>query len=761
MADTLPPLAGGESFDPDAQATVTDFLDYTEFFPSDLFRSLTLIGKLDEAYEEDASKIHSLTKTYGALPTLPDTQKPDPRDLRRDITTTLGHALRCRESSHAEAVCLCDVADSLYVRLEGIRKKLHNMPLPPSRDPTPPPKPRSPLRSRKMEERTPRLSLLTGSAQGAGTRQTAPRQKNRSRRIIVPGDVLPPFDPNSPGASVMSDSEPERHSSPIEPLPKIMLKQKARKQLTPVDPAVVAAPKKLIVRPPGIMGTNVHSTVAGISVSNAMAELTPPPPNPHPGSQYAPWFELTDWELHTLRRRMKKNANWQPSDIMKSRELIDRGRGPEAHRQAQAQAASTGTELLNEAPHKSVKIAEALLNGQEVAMPPDEKIEPVLDHEMTLNESKKLKREQRELELQLEMEENMKLIANESSKSEEQFSKMNGSGLVTPKTTKGTAKKRKADEVAEDTPPLKLSLLPSTKPSAPAGKKIKLALTASHPEIKTPATSTSKIPLAPEGPTTDEAAPSLPNGKVTRTSDRAAKVLSSQTPDQTSKPLPATEPTARTRNPSVPLNAKQPKQDAAAATTPASARRTSARTAPTETKAPTSAPSAAYATNTKTLGTTQSLQYTAAGSRERRPASINTSIIKLPPPSPSTTAPRNLARRKSTTALPSKPPAKPVPAPKRPAPQTVVPDAEADEDEELFCFCRQPFVGKMIGCEEGDACKNGVWFHFDCLGWDEMGPEAKKARSGRWFCPLCRERRGVGEWGEALAGKKGRGRGGR
>lgn len=34
--------------DPDAQATVTDFLDFTEYLPSDMIRSLTLIGKLDE-----------------------------------------------------------------------------------------------------------------------------------------------------------------------------------------------------------------------------------------------------------------------------------------------------------------------------------------------------------------------------------------------------------------------------------------------------------------------------------------------------------------------------------------------------------------------------------------------------------------------------------------------------------------------------------------------------------------------------------------
>jgi hypothetical protein len=45
MVDMASPV-----LDPDAQATVTDFLDYTEYLPSDLMRSLTLIRGLDETY---------------------------------------------------------------------------------------------------------------------------------------------------------------------------------------------------------------------------------------------------------------------------------------------------------------------------------------------------------------------------------------------------------------------------------------------------------------------------------------------------------------------------------------------------------------------------------------------------------------------------------------------------------------------------------------------------------------------------------------
>ena len=57
--------------DPDAQTTVTDFLDFTEYLPSDVRRSLALIGKLDETYTEASRKLHGLTTTWGQLPSLP------------------------------------------------------------------------------------------------------------------------------------------------------------------------------------------------------------------------------------------------------------------------------------------------------------------------------------------------------------------------------------------------------------------------------------------------------------------------------------------------------------------------------------------------------------------------------------------------------------------------------------------------------------------------------------------------------------------
>lgn len=101
MLSELSDDAGGiildGAFDPDAQATVTDFIDYTEYLPADLIRSLTLIRGLDERYLEAAQDVHELTKTYGQLPDVAADERPTPRSLRRDISSQLDRAINARE----------------------------------------------------------------------------------------------------------------------------------------------------------------------------------------------------------------------------------------------------------------------------------------------------------------------------------------------------------------------------------------------------------------------------------------------------------------------------------------------------------------------------------------------------------------------------------------------------------------------------------------------------------------------------------------
>ena len=90
--------------DPDAQATVTDFLDFTEYLPSDMNRSLTLIEKLDCHYTEASTHLEILSRMYGALPTLDPAERPDPPQLREDISEQLDHVVSNRTLAQAEEI---------------------------------------------------------------------------------------------------------------------------------------------------------------------------------------------------------------------------------------------------------------------------------------------------------------------------------------------------------------------------------------------------------------------------------------------------------------------------------------------------------------------------------------------------------------------------------------------------------------------------------------------------------------------------------
>lgn len=54
------------------------------------------------------------------------------------------------------------------------------------------------------------------------------------------------------------------------------------------------------------------------------------------------------------------------------------------------------------------------------------------------------------------------------------------------------------------------------------------------------------------------------------------------------------------------------------------------------------------------------------------------------------------------------------------------------QSEDLYCYCRRPYVGEMIGCD-GEGC-HIEWFHFECV-------DILMAPQGKWYCPDCSRRR--------------------
>jgi len=142
------------------------------------------------------------------------------------------------------------------------------------------------------------------------------------------------------------------------------------------------------------LGMNVHSSVARISTSKALALLDPPPEDAKIGSADLPWLRLTQWEMTKLRKKMKKSAAWQPSEIMIHRELFIRGRGWENYKTAKAHAERNGEEFVdcddimnNYVPGKLTRKTDAMTG---LAGLGETKLS---NRGMKLNEAKKLKRE--------------------------------------------------------------------------------------------------------------------------------------------------------------------------------------------------------------------------------------------------------------------------------------------------------------------------------------------------------------------------------
>ncbi|KAI1781533.1 hypothetical protein F4818DRAFT_436723 [Hypoxylon cercidicola] len=372
--------------DPDAQATVTDFLDFTEYLASDISRSLTLIRKLDQSYTDASVRVHELTTLWGKLPTLPADQRPVPVQLRKEISENLNHAYNSRSFAHDEAVRLHENIVRHGNKARVIQAKLQAMH---ENFPTAEEQQKSPshVKSPQMV-RAPKITLRLDNG------EKVPRVPH----IIVPGDVLAPYEVDFNGYSSSSDesSEAEEDEEDIPTSPprqvatpsariKVVKAPKLPKQKVPKPP-----------RPPRASTNRNSDATPMMSTSTALAQLKPPPENAAPGSVDAPWLQLTAYELAKLRKRMKKNAVWNPSDTMIARELKNLGRGVEAFRAAQKLAEEEGKPFEPSLPAPVVDAESGAQHPPEGAISAEaltaDEVQ-LSNRGMKLNEAKKLKRE--------------------------------------------------------------------------------------------------------------------------------------------------------------------------------------------------------------------------------------------------------------------------------------------------------------------------------------------------------------------------------
>ncbi|KAL8370335.1 hypothetical protein RB595_000626 [Gaeumannomyces hyphopodioides] len=335
MKDGLGPL-GMDSLDlradPDAQATITDFLDFTEYLPADMTRSLTLIGKLDQTYIDASNNVHNLTKRWGELPNTPADERPHPVQLRAEISKNLRHVMSSRTYAHAEAARMAENATRHHSRAKIIVAKLQTML---ENYPTAEEQQKSPVLAAKTAQAS-RANKMSVRLDGRKGRSGRPLP-----RITVPGEVLPPYDldfaaysTDDESSSEDDDDEDDDNDDETTAAQSALASQPRTKTVKNPKPPKTPKPPKGSVAAPGVPRPTQPVP--------PMSSLKPPPENAVVGSVDAPWLQLTAWELARLRKRMKKNAQWSPSDTMIARELKALGRGPEAYNKAKQLAEEQG-----------------------------------------------------------------------------------------------------------------------------------------------------------------------------------------------------------------------------------------------------------------------------------------------------------------------------------------------------------------------------------------------------------------------------------
>jgi len=424
--------------DPDAQATVTDFLDFTEYLPADMTRSLTLIGKLDQTYHDASAELHKLTTAWGQLPSIPPAERREPIELRAKVSEKILQAVNSRAYAYAEAVRMSENVNRHYNRVKTILVKLETM----YENYPPPEEQKSPVATSKSPQLS-RASKLSLRVDGQKVRRP------RVPRITVPGEVLAPyeinFDAYTTGSDTSSsdeddDDEESPPTSRVTPGPQRIKIVKSGSR----PPKAGKVPKSRTSVPPP------HVPI--MSTSAALAQHKPPPENAAIGSVDAPWGQLTPYELAKLRKRMKKNAAWTPSDTMVARELSTLGRGIDAFKAAKKKAEEEGKPFEGQMP---VPIVDPETGEERMplgALPMESlTTDGTLSNRGTrLNEAKKAKRKAL-----------AELAAEEAEASAQRFkniveSLMNPGSQVlqeqptkTPASRSKPAKKRKRDSVSE------------------------------------------------------------------------------------------------------------------------------------------------------------------------------------------------------------------------------------------------------------------------------------------------------------------------
>ncbi|KAF2668722.1 hypothetical protein BT63DRAFT_456363 [Microthyrium microscopicum] len=724
--------------DPEAHAVITDFLDYTEYLPSDLIRSFTLIRQLDQAYNDASAKVHDLTLRYGTLPQIPAPERPDAQAMRQEISRALDRAMSCREASFAESTRISQVVKKHQVRLGLIKTKLQALPKPPSRDPTPP----AVLQSTRSRKAASPVKLKSSVADKTDKTPKAPK------KVTVPN---PPILEQAASGAEIDEPVTEQQMEGVEEDEEAV---EGEKQAAPrADAPKTPKPKTPKPRRLGPDGQVLHYRVQEISTSAKLAQLTPPPENAPRGSKWRPWLQLTQFEMAKIRKMMKKNVAWQPSPQMVERELANDKRDKKSYEAAKAEAEAEGLPFLDEKPDSKDTDPESGINI-DWSSPQDGVI---TNTGMKLNEAKKKKKEARLSDQQgvggenvdtpevshVQTRRHTRQSSGQVLPLEDHITKLQDLSLsmknffdITPEA-KGAQKKRKRG--AKDTPSAQVVTPSTTSPKRdPKRQKVdkpsQLVLPSRSPRasrskaispVKVTTTSTT-VPLAPEGP----------SSPVPMELDVDAQVESIETPTEVKesrKRVPTPVPTAAQ---SRPRRISTAPKDAAASAEP--------QPSPMQMDTPVTRSSGRIRKTVKAASAEPAPSKRDV--REPRRLSINASTPPVIPPRSTRsggrrTVPGFVTSEDNATSKvsqagrknkPKKQEVKKTTGSRKSAGADEAADEEdvVDPNEETYCLCDDVSYGTMVACSN-DMCER-EWFHLECVGLKTIPP-----RRAEWYCPLC------------------------
>ena len=697
----------------DAQTIITDFLDFTDYLPSDAVRSLTLIGKLDETYTDASIRLNELTTTWGKLPTLPASARPSPAKLRKEISESLEQSVSSRVFAHAEAVRMSENVNRHYNKANILLEKLQSMM---DNYPTEEQQAKSPIISR-----SPQMSRAKPSGPGA------PKvQRRRIPRITVPGEVLAPYDieyanftDDSESSDDLSDAPPQRRT----PGPAQRIKIVSNK------------PKNSGRAPKQVPSSDFMSAA---HAANQAALRRPPPPDAVIGSADAPWLQLTDYELAKLRKRMKKNATWTPSETMIARELKALGRGPDAYREAKKQAENEGVAFESKVPSLVVDDQSGSQQLPVGALSEDFDAE-ASNRGMKLNEAKKIKREalaklaaEEAEDAARKMAETAKILLGPNGKPEQAQEDINKTARAASRPANN--KRKRDDEDGATSASIEegessAAALKRTKVETPVlpPKHISLAHTtaaretpvppplltpggtATLPPVQTPV----PIPIPPLSSGRGPATSPIPSNATTVTTTAAVKP-----PAETPVPLPRKASITPVHPPIPPSTTRETRGDAAKRTQQGQSLNVPATQTSPQSVSPSRGPSPRTTPVPESASRPQSRgQPSLAADRPRRasttrntPAPESSAPVKKRPPRPapgvvSTTNSGGNSAVGKRKAPPKKKSSKKL---KGQVIETEIEEVDdegnpIDPDEPRYCLCNRVSFGTMIQCDNPDV----------------------------------------------------------